>query len=91
MPRYVIIGIVLGLGMGFMLDGIRMMSGGWIIAGIGLVEPCCCYQQGFPAMFLLLIFGAVCGIALESGGDGLSTIRPHLRLPSLCAERRDLA
>src|SRR6204780_3859572 len=36
-PRHVVIGIVLGLGMGFMLEGIRMMSGGWLIAAIGLV------------------------------------------------------
>src|SRR5271168_3265439 len=36
-PRFVVVGIVLGLGMGFMLDGIKMMSGGWLIAGIALV------------------------------------------------------
>src|SRR3984885_4514908 len=36
-PRVVVIGIVLGLGMGFMLQGIRTMSDGWIIAAVGLL------------------------------------------------------
>ena len=36
-PRPVVIGIVLGLGIGFMLEGIRWMSGGWLIAGVGLL------------------------------------------------------
>src|ERR1700678_3811204 len=28
-PRFVVVGIVLGLGMGFMLEGTKMMSSGW--------------------------------------------------------------
>src|SRR5580700_2977684 len=34
-PRFVVIGIVLGLGMNFMLQGVGMMSSGWFIAAIG--------------------------------------------------------
>jgi MFS superfamily sulfate permease-like transporter len=61
-PRPVVIGIVLGLGIGFMLQGIRWMSGGWLIAAIGLVGTVLLLSnKAVPAMFLLLIFGAVCG------------------------------
>jgi MFS superfamily sulfate permease-like transporter len=83
-PRYVIIGIVLGLGMGFMLDGIKMMSSGWLIAAIGLVGTLLLLtNRVVPAMFLLLLFGAACGIAQHSDVlRSLSAIRPHLRLPS---------
>jgi hypothetical protein len=61
-PRTVVIGIVLGLGIGFMLEGIRWMSGGWVIAGIGLLGTILLLSnKAVPAMFVLLIFGAVCG------------------------------
>ncbi len=61
-PRPVVIGIVLGLGIGFMLQGIRLMSGGWLIAAIGLLGTVLLLSnKALPAMFLLLIFGAVCG------------------------------
>ena len=35
-PPYIVVGIVLGLGFGFMLEGIKMMSGCWLIATIGM-------------------------------------------------------
>ncbi len=61
-PRPVVIGIVLGLGIGFMLEGIRWMSGGWLIAAIGLLGTVLLLSnKAVPAMFLLLIFGAACG------------------------------
>ena len=61
-PRFVVIGIVLGLGIGFMLEGIQMMSGGWIIASVGLLGTLLLLtNRAIPAMFLLLVFGAVCG------------------------------
>lgn len=60
--RPVVIGIVLGLGIGFMLQGIRWMSGGWVIAAIGLLGTVLLLSnKAVPAMFLLLIFGAGCG------------------------------
>ncbi len=82
-PRYVTVGIVLGLGMGFMLEGIRMMSTGWPIAAIGLVGTLMLLtNKTIPAMFLLLLFGAVCGIAQYPHAlAALGAIRPHLRLP----------
>jgi MFS superfamily sulfate permease-like transporter len=61
-PRPVVIGIVLGLGIGFMLEGIRWMSGGWLMAGIGLSGTVLLLSnKAIPAMFLLLLFGALCG------------------------------
>ena len=61
-PRPVVIGIVLGLGIGFMLEGIRWMSGGWLIAGIGLLGTVLLLSnKAIPAMFMLLLFGAACG------------------------------
>jgi MFS superfamily sulfate permease-like transporter len=83
-PRYVIIGIVLGLGMSFMLEGIKMMSSGWPIAVIGLIGTLLLLtNKAFPAMFLLLLFGAVSG-AVQHPNElhSLGAIRPHLRLPT---------
>ncbi|HEY4339445.1 MAG TPA: putative sulfate/molybdate transporter [Steroidobacteraceae bacterium] len=83
-PRFVVVGIVLGLGMGFMLDGIKLMSSGWLIAAIGLIGTLLLLtNKSVPAMFLLLLFGAVCGIAQDPVAVGaLRTIRPHLQLPT---------
>jgi hypothetical protein len=61
-PRFVVVGIVLGLGLGFMLEGIKMMNSGWVIAAVGLVGTLLLLtNRSIPAMFLLLAFGAVCG------------------------------
>jgi hypothetical protein len=61
-PRFVVVGIVLGLGLGFMLEGIKMMNSGWAVAGIGLLGTLLLLtNRAIPAMFLLLFFGGVCG------------------------------
>lgn len=83
-PRFVVIGIVLGLGMNFMLEGLRMMSGQWLIAGPGLLGTVLLLKnKAIPAMFLLLIFGVVCG-AVQSPEhlQALFTVRPGIRLPT---------
>jgi hypothetical protein len=65
-PRYVVIGIVLGLGMAFMIEGVKMMATGWIIATLGLVGTLLLLtNRSIPAMFVLLLFGAVCGIVAD--------------------------
>ncbi len=82
-PRFVVVGIVLGLGMGFMLQGVRTMSDGWIIAAVGLLGTVLLLSnRGLPAMFLLLLFGVVCG-SLRNPGllQNLLAARPTLRLP----------
>lgn len=61
-PRPVVVGIVLGLGMGFMLEGIRMMSSAWVLGALALAGTLLLLTSRIlPAMFLLLIFGAVAG------------------------------
>jgi hypothetical protein len=84
-PRTVVIGIVLGLGMGFMLEGIRMMNTDWLIAAIGLAGTLLLLtNRVVPVMFLLLFFGAAC--ALIQGHDAMEALRSlkfELRVPSL--------
>lgn len=83
-PRFVVVGIVLGLGIGFMLEGVKLMSAGWLIAGIGLAGTLLLLtNRVIPAMFLLLAFGVVCG-ALQHREllHALAMTRPEFRLPS---------
>jgi len=84
-PRPVVIGIVLGLGVGFMLQGIRWMSSGWLIAGIGLLGTVLLLSNKvIPAMFLLLIFGTVCGAYQNPEFlNVLSAAKIQLHLPSI--------
>src|SRR5580692_2345561 len=77
-PRFVVVGIVLGLGMGFMLEGIKMMSSGWLVAAVGLVGTLLLLtNRAIPAMFLLLIFGVACGEIRISYSE-LRPFRHHL-------------
>jgi hypothetical protein len=84
-PPYVVVGIVLGLGFGFMLEGIKMMSSGWLIATIGMTGTLLLLKnKAVPAMFLLLIFGMVCGIAEKPDLlISLAALKIQFRLPSL--------
>jgi xanthine/uracil permease len=62
----VVVGIVLGLGMSFMLAGVKMMATHWVIAAVGLAGTLLLLtNRWIPAMFLLLLFGAVCGMLLN--------------------------
>jgi MFS superfamily sulfate permease-like transporter len=61
-PRPVVIGIILGLGMGFMLEGVRMMALNWIVASVGLAGTVLLLtNRKVPAMFALLLAGAAYG------------------------------
>lgn len=56
-------GIIMGLGLSFMLEGIKMMSGGWLLGGIALVGTLLMLtNRAIPAMFLLLLFGAAAAV-----------------------------
>jgi xanthine/uracil/vitamin C permease (AzgA family) len=83
-PRFVVVGIVLGLGMGFMLEGIKMMSCGWGIAAVGLVGTLLLLaNRSIPAMFLLLVYGVICGAALDPAAlQALFAVRFALHIPS---------
>ena len=84
-PRTVIVGIVLGLGLSFMLEGIKMMQSGWPIAAVGLLGTLLLLtNRVLPAMFVVLMFGAACG-AIEHP-EALSALhgsRVGLHLPHL--------
>ncbi|PZQ76991.1 MAG: sulfate transporter [Variovorax paradoxus] len=61
-PPAVVIGIVLGLGFGFMLQGVKMMQTDWVIAVVGMVGTLILMgNRTLPAMFVLLAFGALVG------------------------------
>jgi predicted benzoate:H+ symporter BenE len=58
--RPVAVGIVLGLGLGFMLDGAKFMAAGWWLSGPALLLTLLLLTNRIiPAMFLLLAGGAV--------------------------------
>ena len=83
-PRFIVVGIVLGLGLGFMLEGIKMMSSGWLIATIGMIGTLLLLKnKTVPAMFLLLLFGVVCGIAQNPDLlNSLAGLKIQFRLPT---------
>jgi len=83
-PRFVVVGIVLGLGIAFMLEGIRMMADGWTVAAIGLLGTLLLLaNRTIPAMFLLLLFGAACGAAADPALPGkLASASIQFRSPS---------
>lgn len=64
--RPVLVGIILGLGMSFMLEGVKMMATNWLISSVGFVGTLLLLtNRTIPAMLLLLLFGVVCG-AIQS-------------------------
>lgn len=88
-PRYIVVGIVLGLGMGFMLEGIRFMSEGWVVAAVALIGTLLLLtNKRVPAMFLLLLFGISWG-AREHPDllKALFAARLELRLPAPALSR----
>ncbi len=86
--RPVAIGIVLGLGLGFMLDGARLMANGWWLSGIALfVTLALLTNRRIPAMFLLLAGGAAVAVIRDPALiEALSGLRAELRLPSLALD-----
>lgn len=83
-PRFVVVGIVLGLGIAFMLEGVKMMATGWIIAAVGLLATILLLtNRSVPSMFLLLLFGAACGAFAEPVLlEKLTSATPEFRSPS---------
>ncbi|HWG68759.1 MAG TPA: putative sulfate/molybdate transporter [Steroidobacteraceae bacterium] len=83
-PRFVVIGIVLGLGFSFMLEGVKLMSSGWVVAAVGLVGTLLLLtNRALPAMFLLLLFGVLCGVIQDPAvGGALRGIRFEFHRPA---------
>jgi MFS superfamily sulfate permease-like transporter len=82
--RPVVVGIVLGLGISFMLSGVGMMSqNGWMAAPALAVSLLLLASHRLPAMFFLLLFGAVCGLVADPAlATRLFNITVDVRLPS---------
>lgn len=94
-PRPALLGVVMGLGFSFMLQGIRMMADGWLLATVLLALTVVMLARSrFPAMVALLIVGAIVAIAQKPALiDTLSLIKPAFHLPSLVwpeLEMRDI-
>lgn len=61
--RPIVLGIILGLGFNFMIEGGKMMAQNWWVGGLCLLATCLLLSNRIiPAMFLLLLFGAGYGI-----------------------------
>lgn len=82
--RPVVLGIILGLGFGFMIEGAKMMSQNWWVGGGALLGTSLLLtNRVIPAMFLLLLFGAGYGIISDPTLiDALRDVHPGLRHPS---------
>jgi hypothetical protein len=82
--RPIVVGIILGLGFGLMIEGAKMMSHNWWISGAALLGTSLLLtNRTVPAMFLLLLFGAVCGLVSDPTLiDALRGIQIEPRLPT---------
>lgn len=81
-PRPAMLGVVMGLGFSFMLEGIRMMSQTpWLGAVLLLLTLILLARSRIPAMFILLVIGAALALSEQPAllAD-LAAIRiaPHL-------------
>ena len=83
-PRPALLGVVMGLGFSFMLEGIRMMAQSpWISAGLLALTLVLLARSRFPAMVVLLAVGAVIALIDQPALAGeLTAIRFSPRLPS---------
>jgi len=94
--RPVVQGLVLGLGLGFILEGVRMMAGDPLLAGVAVVLTFVLLSSDrVPAMLILLGLGATVAIAREPGLLGeLGRMSFQVRVPELALTRigwQDLA
>jgi MFS superfamily sulfate permease-like transporter len=82
--RPVAVGIVLGLGFSFMLEGIKMMAQGWILSGAALLGTMLLLSnRAIPVMFLLLVAGAFAAVVQNPMLlSELATISVSFRAPS---------
>lgn len=84
-PRPALLGVILGLGLSFMLEGLRMMSSSPWVAGCLLgLTLIMLSRSGFPAMLVLLFCGAAFSVVEHPGlAAELGSIRPTVKLPTL--------
>lgn len=87
-PRPALLGVVMGLGFSFMLDGIRMMSTmPWMAGALLALTLVLLSRPRVPAMLVLLVLlvigGAIAFIEQPGLMSELTSIRPEFNLPSL--------
>jgi MFS superfamily sulfate permease-like transporter len=84
-PRPALLGVVMGLGFSFMLEGIRMMSASPWIAGLLLALTLLLLgRPRVPAMLVLLGIGAAIALIEQPGlVRDLSGLKPEFRIPGL--------
>lgn len=83
--RPVVRGLVLGLGLSFILEGVNLMQRGPALAIVGAVLTFLLLSQSrLPAMVVLLIYGALAALITDrSLMSDLRALSPGLRLPSI--------
>ena len=81
--RPVAVGIIMGLGFAFMLQGIKMMAETWWLGAAALAATLLLLSNRIvPVMFLLLILGAVAALLQQPTLiDEFAQVRVELRLP----------
>ena len=85
MSRPIMLGIVLGLGLSFMLDGARLMASGWWLSALALFFTLLLLRNRIiPAMFLLLAAGVAIALMRDPGLlAALGDVHPTPRLPAI--------
>jgi MFS superfamily sulfate permease-like transporter len=83
--RPVVLGIVLGLGLGFIAEGVKLMQSGPTVAIGGAVLTFLLFgQRRLPAMLALLGYGAAAALAVDPTlARDLGSLTPSVRLPRL--------
>jgi MFS superfamily sulfate permease-like transporter len=94
--RPVIAGVVVGLGVAFMLEGVKMIASGWILGLVTLAGALVLLRQRkVPAMLVVLLCGAVVALVQRPELLGqMSVLQPALALPRFAASEitlQDLA
>lgn len=83
--RPVVHGLVLGLGLAFVLEGVRLMQGDYLLAtaAVALTFALLSHQR-VPAMLVLLLLGAAVAVLRDPALLGeMGRLSLHLRLPRL--------
>ena len=84
-PRPALLGVVLGLGFSFMLEGIRMMSASpWLAGALLALTLVLLGRPRVPAMLVLLAIGVAIALVERPGLiRDLGALQPEFRVPTL--------
>ncbi len=83
-PRPALLGVVMGLGFSFMLEGIRMMAQQWVFSAVLLTATLLMLaRRRIPTMLILLLVGTGYGLlTVPELAATVTAIEPRLRLPT---------